>query len=233
MRCFEDAKTPLDVSGDASHLAILEELWRALSASCGCDGFAEFGVKSDGWKIRGFQTKDASSDLRGASVKCLRDLVFFVKQHKERAKTILKRELAMEGISSYPVIMGAIQISRMVTQMLGIMTLRQHSRSVDGDDPPNEEDSAEEKDVRVNSIATLPWWTLLRDPHAFEQIFSMAFILFDIRWGETNAGAMDFNKLMHECRLLMLSMLRRPLILFLTCGKRFSISTTQLLGLYA
>ena len=49
----------------------------------------------------------------------------------------------------------------------------------------------------MNSIATLPWWILLRDPHALK-IFSMAFVLFDIRWSETNAGAMDFNKVMHE-----------------------------------
>ena len=40
----------------------------------------------------------------------------------------------MKGISSYPVIMGAIQISRMVTQMLGITTLKQHSMSLQGGD---------------------------------------------------------------------------------------------------
>ena len=202
LRCFSDAATPLNTE---RHTQLLRELWNKLSAFVADGKDDSFALVSRGWINRGFQGENVATDLRGASVKSVKDLIFFVEHYAASAQRIFAREISLEGISSYPVVMGSVQISRMVTQMLGIATLRQ--RSSQDNDEAGDEDDVEENDARVNSIAAQPFWALLRDPDAFEKVYCMAFMLFDLRWGQTNASAMDFNKLMRECRLLMLSLI--------------------------
>jgi hypothetical protein len=150
---------------------------------------ADFGIVSDGWIIRGFNTTHAAHDLRGGGVVGLKNVAYFVENFKEKALNIVSRQNSIDRSDYYPFVQGAMQMSLLTFDLLGL---------------------ASDK-MDLNSLAVTPSWNLLNEENAIERVFTMSLLLLDNEWVMSGDDVMVFNRIKSDVKKRMNDLLnKRP-----------------------
>eukprot|EP01100_Stratorugosa_tubuloviscum_P013963 TRINITY_DN7203_c0_g1_i1.p1 TRINITY_DN7203_c0_g1~~TRINITY_DN7203_c0_g1_i1.p1 ORF type:complete len:604 (-),score=240.59 TRINITY_DN7203_c0_g1_i1:37-1848(-) len=151
---------------DPEHEDLILRLWKAFYP----DRPLEARV-GDHWKTLGFQGRDPVSDLRGAGLLGLKNLVFIAEYHPESFRRIAL-EQASRNDHYYPVATAGINISCMLCEIFHIGT----------------KDKGE-----INGIGPI-FPALLDGENAFGEIYAISLQLLDRIWDEMQASYMDFPK---------------------------------------
>ena len=176
-------------AGNTYHVDLLKQLWiyliledtnNDIVASDFDKHHAAFDLESPLWASNGFQTKSPISDFRGGGQLALQNLVYFVQNFGPQAHTFKKH-------NQYPFSLAAVNVTRMILDLL--------MPTVNNVFEPT-------------TIAPTPYWKLADDPDAFHKLYCMAFMMLDLNWTETKATAMDFNRVLTDCKTSMSKFLR-------------------------
>ena len=105
-----DASTPFD-DGNEEHVALLQELWVAAGLGSG-ESFASI---SPVWQRLGFQGDDPMTDLRGAGLLGLRQLLHFVQSGSGSAELVGRRRRAS---GPYPLTSASLNVTLLLCRHL-------------------------------------------------------------------------------------------------------------------
>ncbi|XP_028548081.1 ELMO domain-containing protein A [Dendrobium catenatum] len=168
-------KKRLDVSFDISrfdHQVALKQLWKLAYPQRELPP-----IKSEKWKDMGWQSADPSTDFRSAGFLSLENLIFFAMHYPESFQRILHKQDGKRSEFEYPFAAAGVNISFMLTQMLGL---------------------------QPDSQTTIPGSHFLEllelDDMAFDRLYCVAFQLLDSLWLSKHATYMEFNEILKSTR---------------------------------
>ncbi|KAF0682851.1 Aste57867_25038 [Aphanomyces stellatus] len=199
----------------SEHVALLKKLWDGLLPldESAADYSANLALEtssthvdvqalltSSRWLQSGFHTKDPLGGFRGGGLLSLECLCFFVHEYKDKAQSMMARN-AISGGNRYPFPVAAINVMRMMLKLLMLDQVPASSSSLilhseTGVDTILQMQVAER-------VSRTPFWKVFDDAHAFEKLFSMAFMVLDLHWLRSGATQMGFNPVLDTTRRQM------------------------------
>ncbi|KAL6072968.1 ELMO domain-containing protein 1 [Balamuthia mandrillaris] len=124
------------------------------------------------WKRMGFQGTDPATDFRGMGLLGLKNLIYIAENQQNFRRKIVDIQHERKD-HDYPVAVAGINLTQVLCELLHI-----------GKEDPNQQ---------IFNI-------LFDHPHAFEEIYCIAFQVLDHTWDDMNASYMDFPKVMAAVR---------------------------------
>lgn len=100
--------------------ALLKRFWEAFFGT-EADGGPEFVVKGDGWKDTGFQRDDPVSDLRACGRLALQQLVYFVEEHGDVARSMCNAQQGDDVLAFYPWATAGVAVTQMLATFFELM----------------------------------------------------------------------------------------------------------------
>ncbi|KAJ0960793.1 hypothetical protein J5N97_001318 [Dioscorea zingiberensis] len=131
-------------------------------------------LKSELWKEMGWQGTDPSTDFRGGGLISLENLIF-----SPRITQLLHKQDGKRADWEYPFAVAGVNISFMLGQMLDLQS----------------------SNGKPTSKARARFLEMLRsDEAAFDNLYCVAFQLFDVQWLAKRASYMEFNEVLKSTR---------------------------------
>lgn len=145
--------------------------------------------KGDIWKELGFQNHDPASDIRGGGILCLENMLFFMRQHRHAAQSMIKRRATgWETYQTFPWAPASINLTRLVAAEFFIC----------GPGPAGSQATSSKK-VK-DEFPSKSSFHMLLEEDGFSRIYVLAFLLLDKLWDEKNATYMQFNSILDIVR---------------------------------
>eukprot|EP00892_Ulva_mutabilis_P007373 jgi/Ulvmu1/5007/UM021_0024.1 len=131
----------------------------------------------DRWKDAGFQNRKPESDFRGGGIYSLKNLNYMAKHHNRTFQQLLWKSVGTRADLEYPFCAAGINITFQLEEMLELRTAHttqklQHAPSTR---------------VGINFVEMLD-----QHPHAFEEVYVVAFEVLDREWLSRGASYMEF-----------------------------------------
>lgn len=134
-------------------------------------------LKSELWKDMGWQGPDPSTDFRSGGFISLENLIFFAENYPESFHRLLHKLDGKRSEWEYPFAAAGVNLSFMLTQMLGLKS-----------GPPMSRTGAQFLEL------------LGAEELAFDNLYCVAFQLFDSKWISMRASYMEFNEVLKSTR---------------------------------
>lgn len=147
------------------HQDALKQLWRLAYPDRQLPS-----LKSEVWKEMGWQGSDPSSDFRGGGFISLENLIFFAEKHPEKFQRLLHKKDGVRAEWEYPFAVAGVNISFMLAKMLDLQTGKPSTHA----------------GIRFLEL-------LAEDEMAFDNLYSVAFVMMDAQWLARQASYMEFN----------------------------------------
>ena len=135
----------------------------------------EFNIKDNRWKALGFQRDDPVSDLRATGLLGLQNLIYFAETHPGLFMSMARNQQQSSEME-YPFATAGINITYLMITLLGLRNPRSWYPSMD----------------------THP--LLFYNRHAWEELYTIIFRLFDQKWNQMLVGYMGFQKVIDRTR---------------------------------
>ncbi|XP_020594078.1 ELMO domain-containing protein A-like [Phalaenopsis equestris] len=164
-------KQRMNVSFDISrvdHQDALKQLWKLAYPQRELPP-----LKSEKWKEMGWQGADPSTDFRSGGFLSLENLIFFAKHYPDSFQRLLHKRDGRRSEFEYPFTAAGINISFMLTQMLGLQ-------------PDGQETKVGNHFLELLEL----------DEMAFDHLYCVAFQLLDTHWLSKHATYMEFNEIL-------------------------------------
>jgi len=168
------------------HVALLQRLWDASNLGIPDNEGEEpiqFEVKANRWKDLGFQRDDPVSDLRATGLLGLQNLVYFAEQFPGLFLSMARNQQQSSEME-YPFATAGINITYLLITLLGLRNPQTWYPTVD----------------------THPLFFF--NIHAWEELYTIIFRLFDQKWNQMLVGYMGFQKVIDRTREDVGGMLR-------------------------
>ncbi|ONK77973.1 uncharacterized protein A4U43_C02F12870 [Asparagus officinalis] len=134
-------------------------------------------LKSELWKEMGWQGPDPSTDFRSAGFISLENLIFLAEKYPQSFQRLLHKQDGKRSEWEYPFAAAGVNVSFMLTQMLGLKSGTTFSRT----------------GARFIEL-------LEADEMAFDNLYCVAFQLLDSKWVSMHASYMEFNEVLKSTR---------------------------------
>ncbi|KAJ6803568.1 uncharacterized protein M6B38_188835 [Iris pallida] len=134
-------------------------------------------LKSEAWKEMGWQGSDPSTDFRSAGFISLENLIFFAKNYPGSFQRLLHKQDGKRSDWEYPFAAAGVNISFMLTQMLGL-----------------------NPGTSISKAGTRFVEFLGSDEMAFDNLYCIAFQMLDSKWVSMHASYMEFNVVLKSTR---------------------------------
>lgn len=113
LKTFTTSQNGYDTSNVVHERALLH-YWELC-----CPGVDLDARKTKQWKTIGFQGTDPASDIRGAGILGLQNLLHLASTYPEKFRSMLQHEQLQEGQESYPFSIAGLNMTMLVMQCLG------------------------------------------------------------------------------------------------------------------
>ena len=85
------------------------------------DGGPSFVLRGENWKKAGFQRDDPISDLRACGLLALQQLVYFVEEHGDLARSMCAAQRGDDALAFYPWATAGVAVTQMLATFFELM----------------------------------------------------------------------------------------------------------------